>query len=115
LIVAFKANNVCSLQEHSLPALKDFADCFLRIGFEQSALADIVYKAYLHTSKDDGLDHSVEGEAVRKAVHLEGQEESLVGSVCESILSYSISFTYCLLENPGIWGDIPYGEEIETD
>lgn len=50
-----------------------------------------------------------DGEAVKKAIDLEGQDESKVGSVCESILSYSISFTYCLLENPGIWGDIPDG------
>lgn len=33
-VVAFKANNVCSLQDHSLDALKQYADCFLQVGFE---------------------------------------------------------------------------------
>ena len=38
-----------------------------------------------------------------------------LASICEVILSYGISFTYCLLENPGIWGDIlpEYEEEEE--
>jgi hypothetical protein len=44
-------------------------------------------------------------------IDLEGGDDETVGSLCESIISYSISFAYCLLENPGIWGDIPDGDD----
>lgn len=44
-------------------------------------------------------------------IDLEGGNDETVGSLCESIISYSISFAYCLLENPSIWGDIPDGNE----
>ena len=114
-MVAFKSNNVCSLQDHSLPSLQEYAECFFKIGFESSStLGDLVFKAYLNCSKDEGYASTADGVAVSKAIDLEGGEEGQVGSVCETILSYAISFTYCLLENPGIWGDIPsYGDEEE--
>ena len=114
LVVAFKANNVCSLQDHSLEALGKYSECFYQIGFDQTyALGDLIFKTYLSTSKDVGFASTPDGEAVKKAIDLEGGEAESVGSICESILSYAISFNYCLLENPAIWGDIPDNEEEE--
>ena len=77
LVVAFKANNVCSLQDHSLEALKEYAECFYKIGFEQgSSLGDFIFKAYLNTNKEEGFISTPDGEAVEKAVDLEGEEEA---------------------------------------
>jgi len=43
---------------------------------------------------------------LKQAIDLQGEDELEISSVCEMILSYGISFTYCLLENPGIWDDL---------
>jgi hypothetical protein len=95
-----------------LPALKEFAECFFKIGFEStSALGDLIFKTYLNVNKDEGFANTPDAAACAKALDFELDDESAVGSLCESILGYSISFTYCLLENPGIWGDIPDGED----
>ena len=98
-----------------MDALKDFAECFISVGFDSSsALGDLIFKTYLNVSKEDGFADTPDGVACRRMFDLEGCDEDTVGSVCESILSYSISFAYCLLENPGIWGDIPDGEDNNT-
>lgn len=112
MTIGFKANNVCSLQDHSLDALKEYAECFFCIGFDtSSALSELIFKAYMNVSKDLGFNDSPDGIACRRLIDVEGGDEDTIGSICESIISYSISFAYCLLENPGIWGDIPDGEE----
>lgn len=116
LSVSFKANNVCNLQEKSLPALKEFAECFFKIGFEStSALGDLIFKTYLNTTKDEGFNATADAAACRKAIDLEGEEESAVGSLCESVLSYAISFTYSMLENPALWSDIPDGDVEDSE
>jgi hypothetical protein len=52
-VFGFKANNVCSIQDHSLDALKEYAECFLSVGFESSsALGDFLFKTYLNVNKD---------------------------------------------------------------
>jgi len=52
--MGFKANNVCSLQEYSLKALEDYANCFFFIGFNEItfSLEELIYKAYLNVTKD---------------------------------------------------------------
>jgi hypothetical protein len=46
-------------------------------------------------------------------VKLDGSYDAdQVGVTCEQILSFGISFYYCILENPGIWQfDIIPGNE----
>jgi hypothetical protein len=52
-VFGFKANNVCSIQDHSLDALKEYAECFLSVGFESSsALGDFLFKTYLNVNKE---------------------------------------------------------------
>jgi len=110
--MGFKANNVCSLQDHSLKSLEDYENCFFFIGFNDKTypLIELIFNAYLNVSKDLGFNNSPEAAACKRMIDLEGGEEDTIGNLCESIISYSISFMYCLLENPGIWGDIPDGE-----
>ena len=48
---------------------------------------------------------------MKQAFDLQGEDELEVSSVCELIMSYGISFTYCVLENPGIWDDLENSQD----
>ena len=60
--MGFKANNVCSLQDHSLKALEDYENCFFFIGFNDKTylLIELIFNAYLNVSKDLGFNNSPE-------------------------------------------------------
>ena len=106
--LSFKINNVICLHEHSLPALKDFVECFLAIAFDESAINEFLFNGYLHTNEEGFIESSAQGQTLAKSIDLaEGAVDAgKVGSLCEDILSHGICFPLSVLENPVIFNDV---------
>ena len=104
----------------NLPLLHESFDCFRLLAFDdQAPLAQFLFKAYLHCDRIENQPETalLNSDAQMLATLLSSQSDELskIGTVCESVLSFSISFMFALLEDPNVWKSdcLPFEEEQE--